>query len=238
MSASTANARFMTTNWTLIARARNNRAALDELLQQYWNPIYAYLRRAGYRREDAAELTQEFIADVMLERDLIGRASPQTGQFRAFLKMALRNFIIDHRRSRAGRHSAANFPQLDQAALENAEPESHADPSIAYDRQWARTVMTIALERVRADCVRQGLDAHWNAFEHRVLTPEMRGDSRPPLEDVARQLALESADVAAGMIFTVKRKLRTAVQSVVSETVSTPSELESELAALKHALSR
>ena len=46
--------RFHTTSWTLIARARDG-DGLTELLERYWSPIYAYLRRSGHNETEALE---------------------------------------------------------------------------------------------------------------------------------------------------------------------------------------
>ncbi len=68
---------FRTTCWSAVARARSGddaarKAALGELIEAYWPPVYAYLRARGMKREAAAELTQAFFADVVLARGLFG----------------------------------------------------------------------------------------------------------------------------------------------------------------------
>lgn len=236
MGVATTHAHFETTSWTLVLSARQSPAALGALLELYWSPVYAYLRRSGYGRDDAAELTQDFIAEVMLRRDLIGRADPSQGRFRSFLKTSLRNFIVDQRRSRAARDGAHAPVALGEAALQAAEPGADADPADAYDRQWAKAVLTIALERVRSDCGRERLEAHWIAFERRVLVPGAQGGAPPSLESLAEEMGLGSADRVASMIFTVKRKLRSAIRQAVAETVSTPHDLDAEVAAVRRAL--
>ena len=62
---------FETTRWTLILGARADREALAELLRRYWWPIFAFLRRYGQGAHDAADLTQGFLTDVFLGRDVV-----------------------------------------------------------------------------------------------------------------------------------------------------------------------
>jgi hypothetical protein len=51
---------FEQTHWSVVHAAgrrdsADNRAALEKLCTAYWPPIYAYLRRRGYRPADAEE---------------------------------------------------------------------------------------------------------------------------------------------------------------------------------------
>src|ERR1041384_7929473 len=69
------NAAFGTTRWTLLERLcdgteQQRREAMNEVIVAYWPPVYAAVRRMGRGREEAAEVTQAFFADVMLERAL------------------------------------------------------------------------------------------------------------------------------------------------------------------------
>src|SRR5262245_55051916 len=94
-------AKFDTTHWSVVVRAGGNQAqnseagiALQTLCRNYWFPLYAYVRRRGYARADAEDLTQSFFAKL-LEKGDVGRATPQRGRFRTFLLASLRNFLID-----------------------------------------------------------------------------------------------------------------------------------------------
>ena len=62
--------RFVTTRWTMILSAARNSSpnsakALADLCQSYWYPLYAFVRRQGYSREDAEDLVQGFFARLM-----------------------------------------------------------------------------------------------------------------------------------------------------------------------------
>ena len=54
---------FPTTRWTLVVAAsdpheKEARSALVSLCENYWYPLYAYLRRRGYPADQAQDLTQ------------------------------------------------------------------------------------------------------------------------------------------------------------------------------------
>ena len=57
---------FATTRWTTVNAAGQTSEsqaanALAELCETYWSPLYGYLRRRGYRPEEAQDLTQGFL---------------------------------------------------------------------------------------------------------------------------------------------------------------------------------
>src|ERR1700731_2772033 len=90
---------FQTTHWSLIlAAARNpapeSGAALATLCETYWNPVYAFIRRKGYDRDQAQDLTQKFFA-VLLEKSYLADADQERGRFRSFLLTAVKHFLAN-----------------------------------------------------------------------------------------------------------------------------------------------
>jgi DNA-directed RNA polymerase specialized sigma24 family protein len=92
-------AQFRTTCWSVILAAAESkmpgsRAALAELCQNYWYPLYAFARRCGYTPADAQDLTQGFFLHL-LEHRALKRVDPVKGKFRSFLLASFRNFLAD-----------------------------------------------------------------------------------------------------------------------------------------------
>ncbi len=52
---------FLTTHWSLIEGIKHHQdkdqALIGLLLERYWKPVYCYLKRKGYRNEEAKDLT-------------------------------------------------------------------------------------------------------------------------------------------------------------------------------------
>ena len=57
-----------------------------------------------------------------------------------------------------------------------------------------------------------------------------------PIDELARELGVEQSEVYS-MLNTVKRKVRSTLESVVLETLEDPADLDRELADLRHVLS-
>ena len=116
-------------------------AALGELCQIYWPPLYSYLRGRGHATEEAQDLTQGFFARL-LERQDIRAADPSRGRFRGFLLTALKRYVInEHERGasmrRGGRqvHLALDFEDAERVyALERRNEDT---PERVFDRKWA-----------------------------------------------------------------------------------------------------
>lgn len=227
------HSRFATTCWTVIAQAGGGDAdQFASLLEQYWSPIYAFFRRSGRQRERAKDLTQSFISDVVIGRDLIGRADAERGRFRAYLITALKRFAIDQDRSDEG-----HVITVADDVLRAIEPSEDDDPIMAYDRQWAATVFHLACIRVEQACVDGGIERTWRAFEARILRPIVSGNDPISFDELAVELGAESRQQIYSMLQTIKEKVQHAVRDVVAETVDDPRLIDREVAELRQFLS-
>lgn len=231
--------RFKTTSWTLIVRAQGSADDLEQLFGMYWSPCYAFLRRQGHSSHDAADLTQGFLTEIVLERDLIKRADPERGKFRSFLISALSKFVIDEYRKahgRDGKRMRVMVPK-DPLLLALAEPNTSEDPAQAFDRQWAATVLDIAMCRLEESCNREGLGQHWIAFEARVKGPAVYGTEPASIDSLLKALDASGPEEISSMLHTVKRKFRSIYRDVVAETIVDPDQLDEEIQQLKELLS-
>ena len=70
----------------------DSRASLAALCKTYWPPIYAFIRRHGYDRDHAEDLTQAFFV-TMLEKNYVAQADRERGRFRTFLLSAIKQFL-------------------------------------------------------------------------------------------------------------------------------------------------
>ncbi len=83
---------------------------MRRLVELYWRPIYSVIRHAYSKsHDDAKDLTQEFFATVMLDRELVKRYAPERGSFRALLRTALTYFMRDVARGLARQPGQRKF---------------------------------------------------------------------------------------------------------------------------------
>ena len=98
---------FLTTHWSLIEgikrRQDKDNTLIGLLLKWYWKPVYCYLRRKGYKNEEAKDLTQGFFHEIVLSRRMIERTDASKGRFRWFLLYTLDQFLIDQLRKESAK---------------------------------------------------------------------------------------------------------------------------------------
>jgi predicted DNA-binding ribbon-helix-helix protein len=138
MSKSHFATRFPTTQWSRVARAGDPadagaRDALEGLCRDYWYPLYAFARRRGLDSEDACDLVQGFLADL-IERGDLSAADRDRGRFRSFLRTACAHYLA-HRREhdralkRGGGRRALSIDRLDAEGRYGREPARRRVPS-------------------------------------------------------------------------------------------------------------
>ncbi len=217
---------FLTTQWSLIENIKadqdRDRTLIDFLLRQYWKPVYCYLRKKGYDNEQAKDLTQDFFHQVVLNRDLVGRADQSRGRFRSFLLYALNEYLVKQNIKERARK---RIPKGKLVSLEVAEtptlPQSveRASAEESYHYAWLSALLERVLADVKAECHREGMETHWILFHQRVVGPIMGGQSPKSLTDLSRKHGVSDAKKASNMIVTVKRRFRTALMRHVRRTL-------------------
>jgi len=233
--------RFATTRWTLVHAAghRSNAdaaAALAELCQIYWPPLYGYLRGRGHAAEEAQDLTQGFFARL-LERQDIRTADQLRGRFRGFLLTALKRYVInEHERAltekRGGRHMRLSLDFEEAERLYALEPWSDDTPERIFDRKWATIALDRAFQRLREECDHAGKSAMADA-----LLPYLTdtGDL-PPYRMVAAELELSEGAVKVA-VHRLRRRFGAILRLEIAETMLASSDVDAEMRELIRAVS-
>lgn len=210
----------------------DRRAALERVIARYWKPVYAYLRACGHDPEQAADLTQGFFTDVVLERNLIGRADPGRGRFRSLLLTALNHYRLDdyRRASSKKRRPEHRVIALDHTPGGWPEPCSREE---APDRAFVRVWVSELLDGCLAECRRAYLDnnkpTHWQVFHDRLLDPVLRGGEVPSYQSLAEHYGLAGEKQAANMVLTVRRRFASILRRHLRGMVDDASEVDREL---------
>jgi RNA polymerase sigma factor (sigma-70 family) len=226
---------FAPTRWTLVVRARGGspeaRAALSELCEAYYQPVFRFLRREGRDEDTARELTQEFFARV-LKRGDIGTADPGRGRFRSYVLGAVKHFLADQRdhdrrQKRGGGQTPESLDATDScdtsAALQVADPTGQASEAF-FDRQWALALMDRAFNVVSSDFAREGKKGQFDA-----LKPWLVGDTDQLSQaDVAVQLGWSETAVKVA-VHRLRKRFREAVRLEIAQTLADGADIDDEL---------
>jgi hypothetical protein len=232
---------FLTTHWSLIDQAGamekdQDCALIGLLLEQYWRPVYCYLRRKGHDNDAAKDLTQGFFHEIVLGHELLQRAEPAKGLFRSLLLTALNRYLInvhnaENARKRIPKEKLVSLDFVGATALPEALAESR--PETCFNYAWVSTLLERALEETESQCHEQGKSAHWHVFHDRVLQPIMERVTAPPLPELCRRYGISDAGRASNMIITVKRRFQKTLRKHLRNSVASDADVEEELLELQ-----
>lgn len=228
---------FLTTCWSVIDKIAADddtpdHSLINELLKNYWKPVYCFLRRKGYDNEQAKDLTQGFFEEVVLGRELIKRADRARGRFRTFLLSALEQYLARlHRketaRKRVTKDKLLYLEQIDSADL--PEPSDQLSPEQSFNYAWVSQILDKLLVEVESRCNADGKNLHWQVFNDKVLQPIMENTNAPSLTEICKRHGIEDERKASNMIVTVNRRFRSALKRHLRRSVTGDTKVDEEL---------
>ena len=223
---------FVTTQWSVVLTAQGQSPAADEALEKlcrtYWWPLYGFVRRSGYKPEEAQDLTQGFFA-LLLERRDLDVVRKEKGRLRSYLLVSLKNFIAKAKRREMAVKRGEGRPlvPLDELlARERAdlEPADTLTADRIYERRWALTLLEQVLARLESEYRTAG---NAKLFDHlkELLSDEPGHRSQ--------------AEIAAGLGMTenavkqafhrLRQRYRELLRDEIAQTVAVPGDVEDEL---------
>ena len=238
---------FPSTHWSVVVAAgksqdepENAQAALAELCQTYWGPLYSFVRSRGYTVHDAQDLTQSFFG-YLIEHKIYARADRQRGRFRSFLLASLKNFLADvSDRERTLKHGGGqDFLPLHEEQIKEAESlfQNHRGASTEdqiFDRSWAEALVTAGLERLSADYKSEAKEKLFN--ELRIFLTS-GADPPPTYAELAVRLSIAESTLRSH-VTRLRARYREALRAEVRRTVDTEAQVDEELHELLRVLTR
>ena len=212
--------------------AQERARALEALARAYWRPVFRHLRgRWRAREEEAEDLAQGFFASA-LEKGWLSRYDPARGRFRSYLLACLEAYVANERRAarRLKRGGAAKSVPLESEGPDGEPRELPlADPSdieAEFQREWARGLLALAVEALRARSAGTGREVAFRLFARYDL--EEHGPAeRPRYQDLAQELSLPVTQVTNHLHW-ARRELRGIVLETLREITASEEEFRSE----------
>lgn len=235
------NDRFPVTRLSAIVAASSanqeeRTRAFEALVSAYWIPVYKYVRiKWNKPTEDARDLTQGFFAEA-IEKNFFARFDPSKAKFRTFLRTCLDGFVANENKaaSRIKRGGAATILSLDfdgaEEQLRIAAPPAAGAIDEYFEKEWARSVFSLALESFRAQMLDAGRETNLRLFERYVLDAD---DEAPKTsyKALAAEFNLSTTDVT-NYLALARREFRRIVLEKLRELTATDEEFRREARAL------
>jgi RNA polymerase sigma factor (sigma-70 family) len=236
---------FPSTHWSVVLAAGRSQAepqtaeaALAELCQVYWAPLYGFVRSRGHTVHDAQDLTQSFFA-YLLEHKVYARVDRRKGRFRSFLLASLKNFLADaaDKERTLKRGGAQIFLPLHEEQAQEAESlfQTHSGMSNEdrlFDRSWAEALVAAALERLSADYKREAKEQLFK--ELRIF---IAGGAEPPptYAELTDRLRIAESTLRSH-VTRLRARYREALRTEVRRTVDSEKQVDQELRELLRVL--
>lgn len=230
---------FPNTRFSLLLAARSpaledRRRALDALIAAYWKPVYKYIRLHWHKDADqAADLTQDFFCSL-LERDFFEKYDPARARLRTFLRVCVDGLVANQeaRARRLKRGGGLDVLPLDFVTAEG-ELSHHPVPAPEgveefFAREWARSLFTLSLDRLRSECGARGKLVHFQLLE---LYEIEEGGRDLTYQQMADRFGLKATDVTNYLAY-ARRELRRIVLDQLRQMTASEEEFRREARAL------
>jgi RNA polymerase sigma-70 factor (ECF subfamily) len=201
------------TAWSMVREAHGDHTAVQSAQQRLLDRYGAAVRRyalSALRNEDAAdEVFQEFALKFV--RGDLGKADPERGRFRAFVKTVVYRLIVDHQRraKKTGRDSGlhSNIP-------EPADDADERPDEAMFDTSWRDELLARCWQRLAEDEADSGKPYH-TVLKFRVAHPDLRS---PELADgLAKELG---KPINAGAVRVLLHRSRELFAEILLDEVS------------------
>jgi RNA polymerase sigma-70 factor (ECF subfamily) len=233
---------FPRTHWSVVLAATatpspESAAALEAICRAYWYPLYAYARRRGQSPQDAQDLTQDFFL-LLLKKRWLEEADREKGRLRTFLITALKHFMAkEWRRASARRRGGAHVHMpIDTAFAESryaADPDAALEAEAVFDRQWALTLLDLAMKRLQAEFTAAGKAAEFGVLKESLAV------SHGALVYRSIAVRLDVSEGAARVaVHRLRKRFREVYREEISQTLPVGADVDAEMRHLASALAR
>jgi RNA polymerase sigma-70 factor (ECF subfamily) len=214
---------FPTTVWTHIHSARLGSAGgLTRLLVRYRGPIVSFIRRKGFREDQAEDLAQEVLLRVS-RPGFFDEVEPVRGRFRSLLQAVTRHVISEQlRHDRAAKRGGAGrvvlASQLPDSANDLYDRPREREDAL-FDQVWVRELVESALGELERHFQERGT---LQAAAFRLKYVDGRSQ-----EEVAQKLGC-TVFQAKNYIHSGKHKFKEFMLRAIREYCASPEEYEEE----------
>lgn len=223
---------FDTTIWSVILKAGaasdDAQPAFERLCRQYWYPLYVFVRRRGYGKEDAEDSTQTFF-QKLLSSSSLESVHPEKGKFRTFLIAAMKHYLANEwkasqRLKRGGGKEILSWDELQAEERYANEPAVQGAEDEVFDKQWAQTLVSRALQQLQDEHEREGTLDRFS-----TLAGFLQGDGAGmSYAEASTQLQLSESAVKSA-IFRMRRRYGAIIREEVANTVGDEAEVDAEI---------
>ena len=201
-----------------------------DLVLRYYGAVYRYLLGIVRDEDLAMDLTQEFAGRFL--RGDFKKANPEKGRFRDFLKVSLRNLVMDHYRKQKVVREKGPKPLPEESSVSGIDGGEKANDE-AFVASFREEVLARTWETFAEEERTSGKPYH-TVLRFKIQNPDM--PSSEMSEQLSQQLGKAIADAAMRQtLHRARSQFADLLLAEVSRTLGTPGldELTQELVELR-----
>lgn len=206
------------------------RAALGELAERYWYPVYIYVRRCGHAPEPAVNITRRFLRQLLREVNDTG-VQPSQGHYRSYLLARLHTFLAAGPTEKGDPVTEPEMP-VDLEARYQRDHLDQLSPEQSYQRAFALQILHRTLRRLTDEARQTGHLEMFELLEQFLARDPAAGE----YESIAARLRVRPLTLVMALKRMRQRFRELAAEELV-DTVATAEDLAGEQDALLSVLS-
>ena len=206
---------------------------MTQLFQDYWPPLYAFVRRRGFHSPDAQDLVQGFFVHL-LETGAHASVDRAKGKFRSFLLASLGHYLSNDRDRRHAAKRGQGQPLLwlegeleavEAAYTQNSPGQAMLTEESAFEQEWAFAVVERALATLEAAFADGGRREHLFTELRPFLTG---GTAVPDRAGIAARLGTTEEGLRSDLS-RLRTRYRECLRAEVERTVPADADGEEEM---------
>ena len=160
------------------------------------------MRSTGRGREDAKDVTQDFLADWIEKKKFLG-AERSKGRFRSYLLKSLERHLhnvyraenAQKRRPIGGVVSLEDVIPDEDFSFDPADEKSET-PEEVFHRVWLRDILLQSFEAFQQECQATGKEVHLDVFRRCIFEFALAGSERPARSVLADEWHLTEKEIS------------------------------------------
>ncbi|MCB9882011.1 MAG: hypothetical protein H6834_09490 [Planctomycetes bacterium] len=201
--------------------ARGLEQVLRFLMDVYHVPLRAWVSTRSWSREhDAEDLVMSFFAHRLTQGDYLAKWSESGLRLRVWLARGLRYHAWEL--ARASRRIPPKGPELEEVTVED-------DTIAALDREFARSIVDVAMQRTERWCTDDQLDEHFAIFREHF-------NEERSFVAIAQARQLDAERVRT-MCRVVARRFRASLREFIARDGATEPEIDRQIHELLESIS-
>ncbi len=222
---------FPLTRWRYVRQLRDpskTTEAFGELYSIYFKPVYHYIRRMKWSREDAEDLAQEFF-EKCLTNALFEKSSPKKGKLRTLICIAVNRHVADEAKRRFAKKRGGHLPPKELAEIAEhfvSQSEIYHSPDDVFARECGRAMLAEVWEELREEFQAKDELAVFDAMSDFIAGPTAPCE-RTQIE-AAASIGMKPKAFSNRLV-RLRRRYRDLMTLRISRTVESQAEIDEEL---------